>query len=84
MEPDVPSQLLGQTTPRNELRTHGRDVVLVTDVVAQETVSNLPGEDARALALELGDFPDDVVGGDARFASADGARADRPCFVVTA
>lgn len=56
--------------------TYARDVVVVADGFLQQTVTNLPGEDGRTFALKLRYFADHVIGGDARFGTADGSRPD--------
>lgn len=61
---------------------HRGHVVLVTDAVGQQSVSDLPGKDAGVALLVIPNVLDHVGGGDARFAAPDGPGQDRACLVV--
>lgn len=64
--------------------THTRYVVVVARALGQQTVPYLPGEDARALRLVLGNLRNDRGRRDPRLAAPDGARFDRAGLVVPA
>ena len=60
----------------------GGDVVLVADAVGEQLVSDLPGEDARVLHLQLLDEVDHLGRGHPRLAPPDGAGQDGTRLVV--
>lgn len=74
----------GAAEPQVEesLNTHAGDVVVVADALGQQPVADLPGEDRRTLALELGDLVHHGLGRHPGLGAADGARLDRPRLVV--
>ncbi len=57
-------------------------VVLVADAVAQQLVSDLPGEDARVLLLQVPDVVDHFGGGHPWLGTPDSPRKYGPGFVV--
>lgn len=65
-------------------RTHAGDVVLVADAFLQEPVSDLPGEDRRALPLIIGDAVHNIRRGNSGLTATDSFRPDRAGLVVTA
>lgn len=64
--------------------THARDVVVRAHALLQQAISDLPREDRRALALVERDLVDDLRGGHARFAAADGPWPYRSGLIVPA
>ena len=75
--------LLGSRANNSVYRAHGGDIVLITDVVLEETVSDLPGEYARVLLLIVLDLGDHVGRGHLRLAAADHTRLNGAGFVVS-
>jgi len=57
-------------------------VVAIADIVSEQSVPDLPGEDRRTFALVLRNAVDHVRRRYAGFAAADRARSDRPALVV--
>ena len=62
--------------------TYAGDVILVTDGLRQQPVSDLPREDRRTLSLVLGDLMNNLWCGDSRLAATDGTGTDGPGLVV--
>ena len=62
--------------------TYTRDIVSVADSLAEETVPDLPGEDAGTLPLVVGDLVHHARGRHARLRTADGTRLDRARLVI--
>lgn len=62
--------------------THRGHVVLVTDTISQEPVTNLPGKDARVSLFVVPDVLHHVGGGDSGFAAPNGPGQDGACLVV--
>lgn len=62
---------------------HRWHIVLVADSVGKQSVSDLPGEDARVFLFEVFDVGDHFGRGDARFGAADGSRKDAARLVVS-
>lgn len=65
-----------------ERDTYRGHIVVGADAFGQETISDFPGEDGRALPLKLGNFAHHVVGGYSWLASADGFGSNRTRLVV--
>lgn len=63
-------------------QTHARDVIVITDGFLKETIPNLPSKNGRAFSLELRYLADDIVGGHARFGTANCTRSDRARLVI--
>ena len=64
------------------LSTHTGHVVGVADSLAEETVPDLPGEDAGTLPLVVGDLVHHARRRHARLRTADGTRLDRARLVI--
>lgn len=62
--------------------TYGRNVVIVTDALRKQSVTDLPGEDRRALTLVIGNLVNHIGRRHARLRAADRTRPDRARFVV--
>ena len=71
-----------QLLPTIWLFTHTGHVVGVADSLAEETVPDLPGEDAGTLPLVVGDLVHHARGRHARLRTADGTRLDRARLVI--
>lgn len=72
-----------QLVPQNPRdRADARHVVLVADALGEQTVADLPGEDARVLLLQLADVCDDFGRRDARLRAADRSRQNRARLVI--
>ena len=65
------------------LETYTWDIVSVTDSLREESVPDLPGEDAGALSLVLRDLPHHAGGRHPRLGPTDGPGLDRAGLVVS-
>jgi len=58
-------------------------IISIADSLGQESVSDLPGEDAGALSLVVGDLVHHSRSSHTRLGSSDSSGLDGPCLVIS-
>jgi len=69
--------------PSRRTAPYAGDVVGGADVLGEQSIADLPGEDGRTLSLVVRDTTDHVGRRHARLTAADRPRSDGPALVVT-